>query len=155
MFLDPKPEPAPSFAERRRLFDIPRSSWDDYNRALISTGGGVAAPRSRSALPEARELLCTDAEALTPAEVITALLKRRSIFSSTVASARTSSHRPSRTERSEIARTTRCESTAWTCKAVVEEGNLGSRSGRIEDALAGGLVNTDAMNSAGVDTSAG
>ncbi len=77
VFIDPKPDPAASFAERRRLFELPRSSWDDYNRSLVSAGGGVW-PRTAKSIPlspEARELLCTDAEALTPAEVITALLE--------------------------------------------------------------------------------
>ena len=50
IFLDPDPDPARSFAERQRLFDLPRSSWDDYDRALISRGGGVW-PRSAKAIP--------------------------------------------------------------------------------------------------------
>src|SRR5580765_1541717 len=69
IFIDPTPDAAASFAERRRLFDLPRSSWDDYDRSLISAGGGVwpRAAKSIPLSPQARELLCTDAEALTPA----------------------------------------------------------------------------------------
>ncbi len=76
LFLDPKPDPATSFVERKRLFDLPRSSWDDYDRSLISAGGGVwpRAAKSIPLSPEVRELLCTDADALTPAEVISAML---------------------------------------------------------------------------------
>ncbi|HEX5049477.1 MAG TPA: NAD-glutamate dehydrogenase domain-containing protein, partial [Gammaproteobacteria bacterium] len=77
VFLDPKPDPTASFVERRRLYELPRSSWDDFDRLVISPGGGVW-PRTAKSIPlspEARELLCTEATALTPAEVISALLK--------------------------------------------------------------------------------
>src|SRR5262249_54015729 len=77
VFLRPAPDPAAAFVERKRLFDLPRSSWDDYDRALISVGGGVW-PRTAKSIPlsaQARELLCTDADTLTPAQVISLLLK--------------------------------------------------------------------------------
>ena len=64
VFVDPTPDPAASFVERKRLFDLPRSSWDDYDRSLISAGGGVWPARAKSIAlsPQARELLCTDAD---------------------------------------------------------------------------------------------
>ncbi|MFA6311532.1 MAG: NAD-glutamate dehydrogenase, partial [Sterolibacterium sp.] len=76
IFIDPDPDPAVSFAERQRLFNLPRSSWADYDAKLISSGGGVY-PRSAKAIrlsPQARASLAIDAEALTPQELIRALL---------------------------------------------------------------------------------
>ena len=77
IFLDPDPDPAKSHAERARMFALPRSSWDDYNKQLISTGGGVFA-RSLKEVPlsaEVRTMLGVDAEALDPESLITAILK--------------------------------------------------------------------------------
>ena len=64
IFIDPDPDPAKSWKERKRMFDLPRSSWDDYDRKLISKGGGVF-PRTEKSIPlsaEAREALGLDAE---------------------------------------------------------------------------------------------
>ena len=159
VFIDPKPDPAASFAERRRLFELPRSSWDDYNRSLVSAGGGVW-PRTAKSIPlspGARELLCTDAEALTPAEVITALLEAPVdlLFNGgigTYVKASTESHGEVGDRANDALRVNGVD---LRCNAVVEGGNLGlTQRGRVEYALAGGLVNTDAIdNSAGVDTS--
>ncbi len=77
IFIDPAPDPEKSFAERRRLFDLPRSSWQDYDRALISRGGGVF-PRSLKEIvlaPEARAALGFAAAKATPQEVIRAILR--------------------------------------------------------------------------------
>src|SRR4029077_13246354 len=79
IFIDPSPDPAIGFAERRRLFDLPRSSWQDYNKLLISQGGGVFS-RSLKALPlppEVRTLLDLEKPQATPFEVMTAILKAR------------------------------------------------------------------------------
>ena len=68
IFIDPDPDPAKSWKERKRMFDLPRSSWDDYDRKLISKGGGVF-PRTEKSIPlsaEAREALGIDAKASTP-----------------------------------------------------------------------------------------
>jgi len=76
IFLDPDPDPAASWAERKRLFDLPRSSWQDYDKALISTGGGVFS-RSAKAIPlspQAKALLGLDEPEATPAEVMRAIL---------------------------------------------------------------------------------
>ena len=78
MFLDPDPDPAASFAERQRLFALPRSSWADYDRALISAGGGVW-PRTAKSVPvspQARQALGLDEDvrALSPDQLISAIL---------------------------------------------------------------------------------
>ncbi len=77
IFIDPDPDPAKSWAERKRMFDLPRSSWDDYDKKLISKGGGVF-PRTEKSIAlsaEAREALGIEAKALDPASLINAILK--------------------------------------------------------------------------------
>ncbi|MGH6998197.1 MAG: NAD-glutamate dehydrogenase domain-containing protein, partial [Phenylobacterium sp.] len=77
IFLDPDPNPATSYAERRRMFELPRSSWDDYDRKKISKGGGVFA-RSLKSIPlskEVKAMLGVEADALAPSELMTAILK--------------------------------------------------------------------------------
>src|SRR4051794_14074363 len=72
IFIDPAPEAATGYAERRRLFELPGSSWDDYDRGLISAGGGVF-PRTAKSIqlsPQAREALGVSEESLPPTEVI-------------------------------------------------------------------------------------
>ena len=79
IFIDPSPDPAISFAERLRMFNLPRSSWQDYDKSLISQGGGVFS-RSLKAIPlalEVRALLDLDKPQATPFEVMTAILKAR------------------------------------------------------------------------------
>src|ERR671914_177681 len=79
IFLDPDPDPEAGFNERERLFNMPRSSWSDYDESLISEGGGVFARTAKSVplSPEVRELLGVEEETLTPNEVIRALLKAK------------------------------------------------------------------------------
>jgi glutamate dehydrogenase len=161
VFLDPDPDAAVSFAERQRLFSLPRSSWDDYDRALISPGGGVY-PRTAKSVPlspQARERLGLDAsvEHVTPMELIKAVLRAPVdlLFNGgigTYVKARTESHADVGDKANDALRVDGEELRA---KVVVEGGNLGlTQRGRIEYALHGGLVNTDAIdNSAGVDTS--
>jgi hypothetical protein len=77
IFLDPSPDPAKSWVERDRLFNLPRSSWEDYDKSLISAGGGVF-PRTQKVIPltpEVRALLDIDAAEIDPASLITAILK--------------------------------------------------------------------------------
>src|SRR5262245_65457084 len=76
VFVDPDPDPATAFAERKRLYDTPRSSWMDYDPALISPGGGVFARSAKSieVSPEMRAALGTDAARLTPTGLIKAVL---------------------------------------------------------------------------------
>ena len=77
IFLDPAPDAATSHAERQRLFELPRSSWADYDTSLISEGGGVfpRAAKSIALSPEMREALDVDAEQLTPSELMSAILR--------------------------------------------------------------------------------
>src|SRR5205085_5794021 len=77
IFIDPDPDPAKSWAERKRLFDLPRSSWDDYDRKLLSKGGDII-PRTQKSIQlsaEAREALGIEASTIEPAALINAILK--------------------------------------------------------------------------------
>ena len=159
VFLDPHPDPAVSWEERRRLFDLPRSSWDDYDRSKISAGGGVW-PRSAKAIPlsdEVRAVLGTTAATLTPNELISAalaapvdLLWNGGIGTYVKASTETHADVGDRTNDG-----VRIDATELRATVVAEGGNLGlTQRARVEFALRGGFVNTDAIdNSAGVDTS--
>jgi glutamate dehydrogenase len=161
VFLDPDPDAATSYAERRRLFDLPRSSWADYDRSLISVGGGVY-PRTAKSIPisdQVRERLGLPAgvHSLTPAELMRAaltapvdLLWNGGI--GTYVKSRTESHADVGDKAND---TIRVDGADLRAKVVGEGGNLGlTQLGRIEYARAGGLINTDAIdNSAGVDTS--
>jgi glutamate dehydrogenase len=159
IFLDPNPDPETSFKERERLFELPRSSWTDYDESLISEGGGVF-PRSAKSVrlsPEVRELLDVEDEALTPNEVINALLKARvdllwngGIGTYVKASSETNADVGDRTNDS-----VRADANELCCRVVGEGGNLGfTQRGRIEYALGGGRIYMDAIdNSAGVDCS--
>jgi glutamate dehydrogenase len=159
IFLDPDPDPAVSFAERERLFALPRSSWDDYDRKQISRGGGVF-PRSAKSIElgaEARALLGLETSSGTPAEIIRAILKMPVDLLwnggiGTYVKASTESHADIGDRTNDSLRINGRELKA---KVVGEGGNLGlSQRGRIEYARAGGKLNTDFIdNSAGVNTS--
>jgi glutamate dehydrogenase len=161
VFLDPDPDPATTYAERQRMFALPRSSWDDYDRALISEGGGVW-PRSAKSVPvspEARAALGLDAGvlALSPDELISAVLQAPADLLwnggvGTYVKATTQTHADVG-DRSNDA--VRVDASELRVRVVGEGGNLGlTQEARIEFALGGGLVNTDFIdNSAGVDTS--
>ena len=161
VFLDPDPDPEASFAERQRLFELPRSSWADYDQALISAGGGVW-PRSAKSIqlsPQVRAVLgLPDSEtALSPDELISAILAapvdllwNGGIGTYVKASSQSNADVGDRSNDA-----VRVDAAALRAKVVGEGGNLGlTQEARIEYALAGGLVNTDFIdNSAGVDTS--
>ncbi len=159
IFLDPASDPARSFAERRRLFELPRSSWDDYDRRLISRGGGVY-PRTAKSIAlsrEAQELLGLQQAAATPQEVIGAILRMRVDLLwnggiGTYVKARHESHADVGDRANDAVRVNGSELRA---RVVGEGGNLGfTQRGRVEYALAGGRINTDFIdNSAGVNTS--
>jgi glutamate dehydrogenase len=159
VFLDPSPEAGPAHAERRRLFDLPGSSWDDYDRALISAGGGVW-PRTAKSVPvsaEARAALGIEAEALTPAELIQAVLRAPVDLLwnggiGTYVKASTETH-DNVGDRANDA--VRVDGRELRCAVVGEGGNLGfTQRARIEYARGGGRINTDAIdNSGGVDCS--
>ena len=161
VFVDPDPDPAASFAERERLFALPRSSWADYATKLISPGGGVW-PRTVKSVrlsPQARAALGIDeaVTALTPDQLISAILSAPVDLLwnggiGTYVKASTQSHADA-DDRSTDA--VRVDATDLRARIVAEGGNLGlTQAARIEYALAGGLVDTDFIdNSAGVDTS--
>ncbi|HEY5663947.1 MAG TPA: NAD-glutamate dehydrogenase [Ilumatobacter sp.] len=159
IFLDPDPDPAVSYDERRRLFDLPRSSWAEYDPALISPGGGVFSRTVKSIdlTPEVRAVLGTDSERLTPNELISTVLRapvdllwNGGVGTYVKASAETDAQVGDRTNDA-----VRVDANQLRCKMVAEGGNLGvTQLGRVEYALAGGLIYTDAIdNSAGVDCS--
>ncbi|KFN46859.1 NAD-glutamate dehydrogenase [Arenimonas metalli] len=161
IFLDPNPDSARSYVERERMFKLPRSSWDDYDRSLISEGGGVH-PRSAKSIaitPQVREALDLPAgtEQLSPNELMNAILKAPVDLLwnggiGTYVKASSESHADAGDRANNGLRVNGGE---LRCKAVGEGGNLGmTQKGRIEAAWAGVLVNTDFIdNSAGVDTS--
>ncbi|MFE2349992.1 NAD-glutamate dehydrogenase [Kitasatospora cineracea] len=165
IFLDPNPDAAASYAERRRLFDLPRSSWDDYDKSLISAGGGVY-PRSAKAIQlsaQVRERLGIDAAKLTPAELMKAILQapvdlfwNGGIGTYVKASAETNAEVGDKANDA-----IRVNGGDVRARVIGEGGNLGcTQLGRIEFASTGGpqgnggWIDTDAIdNSAGVDTS--
>ncbi|MBC5763714.1 NAD-glutamate dehydrogenase [Ramlibacter albus] len=159
IFIDPTPEAASSFAERERLFKLPRSSWADYDTQLISAGGGVWARSEKSVplSPQARSALGITAESLTPSELVTAILKAPVdlLYNGgigTYVKASTESHAEVGDRANDGVR---IDGKDLRVKVVAEGGNLGlTQRGRIEAAQAGVRLNTDAIdNSAGVDTS--
>ena len=159
VFLDPRPGGAESLAERRRLFELPGSSWDDYDRSLLSPGGGVW-PRTAKSIdlsPEAAEALGTEPGPRAPTEVIRAILRgpvdllwNGGIGTYVRASTETDADVGDRAN--DALRVTGSELRAL---VVGEGGNLGfTQAGRIEYARAGGRINTDFVdNSGGVDCS--
>jgi glutamate dehydrogenase len=158
IFIDPDPDPKASFAERERLFKLPRSSWQDYDKTLISKGGGVY-PRSSKAVAlsaEAQALLGLKAS-VTPQELMKAILKAQVdllFFGGigTYVRAASESDEAAGDRANDALRVTGAE---LRCKVIGEGANLGmTQRGRIEAALAGVRLNTDAIdNSAGVNTS--
>jgi glutamate dehydrogenase len=158
IFIDPQPDPERSFAERERLFKMPRSSWEDYSRDAISKGGGVYSRSAKSLTlsREAQVLLELPAQ-VTPNEVIKAILKAHvDLFWNggigTYVKAGFESHSDVG-DRSNDA--VRIDARELNCKVIGEGGNLGvSQLGRIEFARRGGRLNTDFIdNSAGVNCS--
>ena len=159
VFIDPSPDAEASFAERERLFALPRSSWADYDAALISAGGGIW-PRTAKSIPlspEMRAILGTDATRLSPAELINTILRApvELLWNGgigTYVKAADETHAEVGDRANDAIRVNGSE---LRCKVVGEGGNLGfTQRGRIEYARAGGHILTDAIdNSAGVNCS--
>jgi glutamate dehydrogenase len=159
IFLDPQPDVARSFAERQRLFDLPRSSWDDYDRSLLSEGGGIY-PRSAKSISlsaSARAVLGIEANELSPIELLNALLQAPvdMIYNGGIGTYVKASQESHAQVGDKASDAFRVNGSQLRCKVLVEGGNLGcTQLGRIEFAQAGGLIYTDAIdNSAGVDCS--
>jgi glutamate dehydrogenase len=165
VFLDPDPDPEKGYEERKRLFELQRSAWSDYDDSMISEGGGVYS-RSAKAInlsPQAQEALGIEADELTPNELIQAILKAPVdlLFNGgigTYVKASTESHADVDDKATDALRV---DARDLRCRVVGEGGNLGfTQRARIEYALSGGpdhkggRINTDAIdNVAGVNTS--
>ncbi|MGH3791383.1 MAG: NAD-glutamate dehydrogenase, partial [Pseudonocardiaceae bacterium] len=161
VFVDPDPDPAGSYAERRRLFALPRSSWDDYDRSLISTGGGVW-PRSAKRIPVSVQLcrglgIDKSITELSPPELIRAILvcPAQLLFTGGIGTYVKSSTETHADVADKANDAVRVDGGQLRVRVVAEGGNLGlTQRGRIEFARAGGKINTDAIdNAAGVDCS--
>jgi len=159
VFIDPAPDVGKSFDERARLFGLPRSSWDDYDKALISEGGGVW-PRSAKSIrlsPQARAVLGVDAETLTPAELIRAILVAPVdlLYNGGIGTYIKAQNENDAAVGDRANDAIRVNGGDLRCRVVCEGGNLGcTQLGRIEFAMKGGRICTDAIdNSGGVDCS--
>ncbi|WP_269531886.1 NAD-glutamate dehydrogenase [Chitinimonas sp. BJYL2] len=159
IFLDPTPDVAKSFKERQRMFALPRSSWEDYDKKLISKGGGIFSRSAKSIpiSPEVRKLLDITDEALAPNDLIRAILKAPVdlLYNGGIGTyfkASTQSHAEAADRANDALRIDGKEIRA---RVIGEGGNLGfTQLGRVEYALNGGHICTDAIdNSAGVDCS--
>jgi glutamate dehydrogenase len=161
IFVDPDPDPERSFAERERLFALPRSSWEDYESNLISPGGGVfsRALKSIALTPQMRAVFGIDdgVTAMTPNELLAAMIKAPVdlLWNGGIGTyIKAGSERNAEVgDRANDA--LRADAADLRCRVVGEGGNLGvTQLGRIEFARKGGRINTDAIdNSAGVDCS--
>ncbi len=159
VFIDPNPDPSVAHAERQRLFELPRSTWADYDERLISDGGGVFSRRSKSIeiTPQMREALGITDGTLTPNQLISAILRapvdllwNGGVGTYIKASTESNSEVGDRSNDA-----VRVDASTLRCRMIGEGGNLGvTQLGRVEYALCGGLIYTDAIdNSAGVDCS--
>ena len=159
IFIDPNPDPATSWIERSRLFDLPRSSWADYDTSLISDGGGVFARSAKlvTLSPEIREVLDCPEQELTPSELIRRILKAPVDL---LWNGGIGTYVKAKRESSEVVQDrsndpVRVNGRALRCKVVGEGGNLGlTQLGRIEFERFGGRVFADFIdNSGGVNAS--
>lgn len=161
IFIDPNPDAATSYAERRRLFDLPRSSWADYDTGLLSAGGGIH-PRSAKSIPlnsHVREALGIDPSVskMTPADLMQTILKAPVdlVWNGGIGTYIKAVSESNADVGDKANDAIRVNGEDLRAKVVGEGGNLGATQlGRIEFARGGGRINTDAIdNSAGVDTS--
>jgi glutamate dehydrogenase len=159
IFVDPNPNSAMSYVERKRLFDMPRSSWTDYNQELISEGGGIfnRSAKSIPLSPEMKARFDIAEDQLTPNALITAILKAPIDLLwnggiGTYIKASSESHSDVGDKANDVLRV---DAKDLRCKVIGEGGNLGvTQLARVEFALHGGKSNTDFIdNAAGVDCS--
>lgn len=159
IFIDPNPEPAASFAERKRLFSLPRSSWADYDTKLISKGGGVfsRSEKSITLTPEMQILLDTTEEKVIPTQLIRLILKAPidMIWNGGIGTYIKSESETNLDVGDRTNDIVRINGNECRARVVCEGGNLGvTQLGRIEYELSGGKINTDFIdNSGGVDCS--
>ncbi len=159
IFFDPDPDPAISFAERKRLFELPRSSWQDYDTSLISKGGGVFSRDSKSITltEELKAFTGIRDDAVTPIELIHAILKAQAelLWFGGIGTYVKAEGEQDWQVGDKANDALRVNGAQLNVKVIGEGANLGvTQRGRIEFARNGGKINTDAVdNSAGVDTS--
>ena len=161
VFLDPDPDAALSHAERARLFELPRSSWADYDDALISAGGGVY-PRSLKSIPITPEVAAViglepGVAELRPDDLISAILRAPVdlLWNGGIGTYVKSGSESHESVGDRANDSVRVDAGELRCRIVGEGGNLGlTQLARVEYAVGGGLIYTDAIdNSAGVDCS--
>ncbi|MCV7092291.1 NAD-glutamate dehydrogenase [Mycobacterium interjectum] len=164
IFLDPDPDAASSWRERKRMFELPRSSWDDYDKSLISEGGGVYS-REHKAIPvspQVRDALGIhgaeeDATEMSPPDLIKAILQAPVdlLFNGGIGTYIKAESESDADVGDRANDPVRVNANQLRAKVIGEGGNLGVTAlGRVEFDLSGGRINTDAMdNSAGVDCS--
>ncbi|PZS17832.1 MAG: NAD-glutamate dehydrogenase [Pseudonocardiales bacterium] len=161
IFLDPDPQAASSYAERRRMFELPRSSWGEYDTSLLSAGGGIY-PRTLKSIPISPQVAAVLATPegtlrLTPTELIHAILLAPVdlLWNGGIGTYVKASGEPQSAAGDKANDALRADGLDLRARVVGEGGNLGlTQLGRIEYARNGGRINTDAIdNSAGVDTS--
>ncbi len=159
IFVDPNPDAMASWQERKRLFDLPRSSWEDYDKSLISEGGGVFSRSAKSIeiTPQMQTCFGISAKRLTPTELISAILRAPIDLVwnggiGTYVKASVESHADAGDRAND---TLRINGDELNCRVVGEGGNLGlTQLGRVDFALKGGKMNTDFIdNAGGVDCS--
>lgn len=159
IFIDPNPNPSVSYEERKRLFGLPRSSWNDYNPDLISKGGGVfnRSAKSIKLTPEMKEVLNTKKDSMVPTELIRTLLKAPVdlIWNGGIGTFVKSAQETHADVGDRSNDLIRLDAEELNARVIAEGGNLGmTQLARIEYCLNGGVVNTDFIdNSAGVDCS--
>ncbi len=159
IFIDPEPDAETSWEERKRLFDLPRSTWADYDTACLSEGGAIydRSAKSISLSPQGRKALGIAEETLTPAELIHAMLKAdvELLWNGGIGTYIKAAHESNASVGDRANDGVRVNGRQVGARVVGEGGNLGAtQAGRIEYALAGGRINTDAIdNSGGVDCS--
>ncbi|QYJ76918.1 NAD-glutamate dehydrogenase [Shewanella sp. FJAT-52076] len=159
IFIDPTPDAAASFKERERLFNLPRSSWEDYNRELISKGGGIflRSAKSITLSPEMKQMLGTDKASMNPTELLKELLKMEVdlIWNGGIGTYVKSSRETNAEVGDRANDGLRVNGRDVRAKIIGEGGNLGcTQLGRIEYAMNGGRMNTDFVdNVGGVDCS--
>jgi len=159
VFIDPDPDPAVSWKERKRLFDLPRSSWEDYDRKKLSSGGGIF-PRTQKEITlskQAQAALGIDSAKIDPASLINTILKSKVdlLWFGGIGTYIKASNQLDAEVGDPINDAIRVNAAEVGAKVIGEGANLGvTQAGRIEFALKGGRINTDFIdNSAGVDTS--
>lgn len=159
IFIDPSPDPAQSFAERQRLFVLPRSGWADYNTALISPGGAVfeRSAKTIALSPEMQQLIGCEEASLPPDDIINRLLRAPVdlIWNGGVGTYVKGSNESDTQVGDRANESVRVTGAELRCKVFGEGGNLGlTQLGRIEFCQRGGICNTDFIdNAAGVDCS--